>query len=138
MSMQFNSTVRNAMVDAITTGAGSNAKIQIYSGSKPATCATGLSGNTKLAELACSSTFAPAASGGVLTVNAISNDAAADATGTATFFRVVTSAGNGDTTGVVAQGDVGTSGADLNLNTTSIVANGIVSITSCTFTAPGA
>jgi hypothetical protein len=122
------------MLDAVTSNVASSGLIRIYSGVKPASPGTALSGNTLLAELACSATFAAGASGGVLTLNSISNDAAADNTGTATFFRIMKS----DGTTCVVQGDVGTSGSDLNLNTTSIVANAIVSITSFTMTAPGA
>jgi hypothetical protein len=56
-------------------------KVRIYSGTRPA---TGGTATTQLAELPCNATFAPAASGGVLTMNAITSDASADATGTAT------------------------------------------------------
>ena len=61
------------------------------------------------------------------------SDSSANATGTATWFRVVTSGGT-----FVIDGNVGTSGSDLNLNTTSIVIGGPVQITSFTITAPNA
>jgi hypothetical protein len=70
----------------------------------------------------------------VATFNAIAQDSAADATGTAAFFRIFQS----DGTTAVIDGDVGTTGSDLNLNTTSIVAGGPIQITSMTLTAPGA
>lgn len=132
MAVQFSTTVRNAMLDAITTQAGASALVRIYSGTKPTNANTALSGNTLLAELTCGSTFAPAASSGTLTLNAITQDASADATGTATFFRVLKS----DGTTVVWQGDVGTSGSDLNLNTTSIASGGPVSVSSWTLSIP--
>ena len=53
----------------------------------------------------------------------------AGATGTATWFRIVTS---GNT--CVVDGTVGTSGANLNLATTSISSGATVSITSLTIT----
>ena len=134
MAIQLTTSTRNAMLDLVTTDVGSNGTVRIYSGTPPATVATALSGNTLLANLACSATFAPAASGGVLTINAISNDLSADNTGTASFFRVLRS----DGTTAVVQGTVSTSGADLNLNTVSITSGGEVSITSFTLTAPGA
>ena len=81
-------------------------------------------------ELTCNATFAPAASGGVLTLNAITQDSAADATGTATHFRLFKS----DGTTVVLDGDVGTSGSDCNINTTSIVSGAIVAVTSFVLT----
>ena len=62
---------------------------------------------TLLADLTCNATFAAAASNGVLTLNAITSDSSADATGTATHFRIYKS----DGTTAVLQGDVGTSGA---------------------------
>lgn len=128
MALALNSTLRNLMLDQITTRAGASAKLRIYDGTRPATAGTA---TVLLAELVCNATFAPAASGGVLTLNAIANDASADATGTATWFRIVQS----DGTTHVLDGNVGTSGSDLNLNTTSIVAAGPVSITSFTITA---
>jgi hypothetical protein len=66
----------------------------------------------------------------VLTLNAITQDSSANATGTAAFFRITTSGGT-----AIVQGTVGTSGADLNLNTTSIVINGPVAVSSFTITA---
>ena len=126
MPFAYLASVRNAQLDAITTAVGTSGLIRIYSGTRPA---TGGTPTTLLAQLTCSSAFAPAASGGVLTVNAIGNDVSADATGTASWFRVTTSAG-----AFVIDGDVGVSGSDLNLNTVSIVALGPVSITSFTIT----
>lgn len=131
MALTFTTTVKNARADAISTQVGSNGKIRIYSGTVPADANAALSSNTLLAELACSTTFAASASGGVLTVNTIDPDTSADATGTATFFRVLKS----DNT-VILQGAVGTSGsgAELILNTTSISAGAAVSITAFTLT----
>jgi hypothetical protein len=74
--------------------------------------------------------LAPGASGGVLTLNSITQESSADATGTATWFRIVKS----DGTTFVLDGNVGTSGSDLNLTTTSIVATQPVSVTSFTIT----
>lgn len=114
------------MLDAITTAIGASGKLRIYDGTRPA---SGGAATTLLAELPLSATSAPAASGGVLTFNAITNDSSADATGTATWFRVTTSGGT-----FVIDGNVGTSGADLNLNTVSIVAGGPVAVSSFVIT----
>lgn len=129
MALSFSTTLRNARADAITTTAGNSGKLRIYSGTRPANVAASITG-TLLAELTCNATFAPSASSGVLTLNAITQDSTADATGTATHFRLFKS----DGTTAVIDGDVGTSGSDLNLNTTSIVANAIVSVTSFVIT----
>ena len=127
MALGYASGLRNAQLDAITTFAGNSGKLRIYNGTRPA---TGGTATTLLAELTCNATFAPAASGAVLTLNAITQDASADATGTATWFRLVKS----DGTTHVMDGDVGTSGSDLNLNSTSITSGATVSITSFTIT----
>jgi hypothetical protein len=69
----------------------------------------------------------------VLTHSAITPDSSANATGTATWFRDVDSTGT-----CVMDGSVGTSGADLNLNSTSITSGVQVSCTSSTITAGNA
>lgn len=130
MALAFATTVRNSMLDAITTGVGASGFLRIYDGTRPA---SGGTATTLLAELTCNATFAPAASGGVLTLNAITQDTSANATGTATWFRIVTSGGT-----FMVDGNVGTSGSDLNLNTVSIVSAAAVSVTSFTITAGNA
>jgi hypothetical protein len=131
MTLGINVTTRNAMLDSITTRAGASALLRIYDGTQPA---TGGTATTLLAELTCNSTFAPAASSGVLTLNAITSDTSANATGTATWFRIVQSGGSTH----VLDGTVGTSGADLNLNTVSIVSGATVAVSSFTITAGNA
>jgi hypothetical protein len=133
MALAFPVAIRNAWLDAINTalnaGAGA-ALIRIYDGTRPA---TGGAVTTLLAELTCSDPAAGAAAAGVLTFSAITQDASANATGTATWFRMVDS-----TAAFVMDGNVGTSGSDLNLTTTSIVATQPVTISSATITAPNA
>jgi len=127
MAVGYSVAVRNAMLDALTAQAGASALLRIYDGARPA---TGGAATTLLAELVCNATFAPAASGGTLTLNAIANDTAANATGTATWFRIV----KADGTTHVLDGSVGTSGADLNMNTVSIVTGGPVAVSSFVIT----
>ncbi|SPK73721.1 conserved protein of unknown function [Cupriavidus taiwanensis] len=127
MTIGFVAAVRNAMLDAITTQTGGSAKLRIYAGTRPA---TGGAETTVLAELTCNATFAPAASGGVLTLNSITS-AAASASGTATWARLLKS----DGTTIIADMSVGTSGADLNLNSTALSSGATVSVTSATITA---
>ncbi len=126
MTISYSTTLRNARMDAITTAIGASGLVRIYDGTKPA---AGGAATTLLAQLALTATAAAAAAGGVLTLNAITQDSSADATGTATWFRVTTSGGT-----YVIDGTVGTSGADLNLTTTSIVITQPVSITSFVLT----
>lgn len=127
MAIAYSTTIRNAMLDSITTGAGASALLRIYDGTRPA---TGGTATTLLAELTCNATFAPGASSGVLTLNSITQDSSANATGTATWFRIVKS----DGTTFVMDGNVGTSGSDLNLTTTAIVITQPVSVTSFVIT----
>lgn len=126
MALAYSVAVRNAMLDEITAAAGNAALLRIYDGTRPA---TGGSATTLLAELTCGTPFAAGASSGVLTLGSITQDASANATGTATWFRIVTSGGT-----QVIDGNVGTSGSDLNLTTTSIVSGQPVSVTSFTIT----
>lgn len=126
MALAYATTLRNTMLDAITTAAGNAALLRIYDGTRPA---TGGSATTLLAELTCGTPFAASASSGVLTLGSITQDASANASGTATWFRIVTSGGT-----FVLDGNVGTSGSDLNLTTTTITSGQPVSVTSFTIT----
>lgn len=129
MTLGLSTALRNARLDAITAkiDAGSGAgKLRIYDGSRPA---TGGSATTLLAELTLADPSADAAAAGVLTLSAISDDASANATGTATWGRIVDSDGT-----FVLDCSVGTSGTDVILNTASIVSGATVSMTSAVFT----
>jgi hypothetical protein len=134
MTIGFNVALRNSQLDAITTRAGASALLRIYDGTRPATAGTA---TTLLAQLTCNSTFAPGASGGVLTLNAIASATSAAATGTATWWRIVQS--NGSTH--VLDGAASTTAAgtgDLLLDSTSIVLGGTVALSSATFSAGNA
>lgn len=133
MALSYSTAIRNAQLDQITSNVGTTAKLRIYSGTRPANVAAAITG-TQLAELTCNATFAPSASGGVLTLNSITADSSADATGTATHFRLWNSAAST----AMIDGDVGTSGADLNLNSVSLTSGGSVAVTSFTITAGNA
>lgn len=115
---------------------GANGKLRIYSGTKPTNVDTALSGNTLLAELTLAATpFSGFTDGGTYaraTFGAITSDSSADATGTATFWRIFAS----DGTTVKLQGTVDTSNADLVLNTTAITLGSTVAITSGTIDLP--
>lgn len=124
----------DAIVDLIDAGAGAG-KLRIYDGSQPADPDTAVSTQTLLAELTLSDpafgAAADASPGGRATASTITEDSSANATGTASWFRVVDSDGN-----AIIDGSVGTSGCDLNLVTTSIVATQPVQISSWTVTMP--
>jgi len=132
MAIQLSTTLRNGRADQVTSVTGSAALLRIYSGSAPADCITAASG-TKLVEHTLATPFAPGASGGVLSPTLPSNVNAL-ATATAGYWRLY----KADGTTCTAQGSVGTSGADMNLNTLSIVSGGPVQVNSWTFTEGGA
>jgi hypothetical protein len=128
-NLNYSITLINNQLDEITGEIGSNGKLRIYDSGQPATVGTALSGHTLLADLALSATAAPAATGGALTLSTITADSSADATGTATWGTLTKS----DNTRVV-DFSVSTSGADLNLNTVSIVSGAQVSVSSFVIT----
>ncbi len=121
----YNVSLRNSRLNNITAliDAGTAGLIRIYNGTRPA---TGGAATVLLGQLPMSLTSFPAAVAGSMSANAITGDTAADATGTATWFRVVDSAGNH-----VLDGDVGVtgSGADLEFNTVTIAAGVTINIT---------
>lgn len=121
---------------AAAVDAGTAAVLIIYSGTAPANADAALSGNTVLAQLTMSATAfgSPTDTGSAarLTANAITADSSADATGTASFFRILTQAGGT----VTSQGTVGTSASDLILNTTAITLGSTVSVTAATVDFP--
>lgn len=121
----------DACVDAIDGGTGAGT-LKIYTATRPANANTAVSGQTLLATLTFSDpAFGAANTSGVATANSITQDSSADATGTAAWARIETS-----TPGTVMDISVGTSGAELNLDSVSIVAGGTVSVSSMTVTMP--
>lgn len=108
-----------------------NGYLRIYSGTQPADADTALSGNTLLAELRFGTPAFAAAVLGVATANAITSDASANASGTATFFRCL----KADGSTVIWDGSVGTSDANLIVVTTTLTAGNVVDVTSLLYTA---
>lgn len=134
MALQYNTTHRTNAMSDIATQVGTSGVLKIFTGTPPATCATADTG-TLLATLTCNATAFGTATSGVLTANAITS-ASASGTGTAGYFRIYPSGAT--TTNAVLQGLVGSSGSDLNLNSTSIASGQTVAVTSFTITAFGA
>lgn len=120
----------------VAIDAGTAAVINLYSGTAPANADAALAGNTLLAQMVCSATaflsITDTGTAARATFAAISPDTSADASGTATFWRLLTQSGGT----VILQGTAGTSAADLILNTVAITAGSQVSITSATIDMP--
>lgn len=126
----YATTLRNAMMDAITTAidAGVGAGLlRYYDGVKPASCGTA---TTLIAELTMSDPSAVAAAAGVWSASAVTDDPSANATGDVTWARLV------DSTGTcvmdLTAGDVGTE--EVVLDNASIVITQVVSLSSLTIT----
>lgn len=122
MAVIYASGLRTTRMDAVKTaidaGAGAG-KIKIYTSG----------GGTLLAVLTLSDPCGTV-SGDTLTFSTITADSSADNTGTAAEAKITTSADADVVTGLT----VGTSGANINLNTTSIVSGATVSMSSGTLT----
>jgi hypothetical protein len=121
----LNTSSVNSQADNIAADY-TTALLTIYDGTPPANANTALSGNTALAAHTLTGFGASAA--GVVTANAIATDVI-DATGTASFARLVLSANTMQVT-------VGTSGAELIVDTTAYVTGGDSTIDSLTITQP--
>lgn len=127
--MALNTQLADATVNAQANSLAAlcnNGYIRIMDGTQPASADVAVSTQVKLAELRFGATAFGAAVSGLITANAITADSAADATGTATWFRVVAS----DGTTTIFDGSVGTSAANMVLPTVSIAANQTVSCSS--------
>ena len=114
---KYSNTLKNAQLDAITAQLGNLCVIDLMTGTKPANPDTALSGQTVLVTLIGGTPFAPAASAGVLTANAIASGTGTAAAGlgtAATWARAYKS----DHTTAVLDGTVGT-------NTTAVVTGSI-------------
>jgi hypothetical protein len=129
LNLNYPAALRNTRLNDITTRAGGSAKLRIYDGTQPADADTAVGAQVLLVTLTCNATFAPAATGGVLTLNAITSGVAV-ATGTAAWFRIVDTAG----TTIACDGTVGTATTDLILTTTAISSGATVSCSSFTIT----
>jgi hypothetical protein len=131
LNPHFKLTTRHAMLNTLNASLSTTCFFILYGGVQPADVSSAITAaNVHVASLAMtqSSAFA-AAAGSLITANAISNDTNA-AGGTAGWFSITSS----DGTTRFVDGSVGTSGADLNLNSTSITTGATVSITSFTIT----
>jgi len=128
-NLKLSNEAVNAEADALSVLLD-NGYLRIYDGTQPANADTAISTQTLLAELRFNADAAPSAVAGVLTFNAITQDSNANNTGTASWFRALKSDGST----VMFDGTVGTSGCDINIATTAIVAGAIVGVTSAGFT----
>jgi len=128
-NVKYSTALKNARLDQITSKVGASGLLRIYDGAQPAGPDAAVTSQVKLAEFTCNATaFAGAASGGVLTANAVSA-ANAIASGTASWFRLCKADGT-----AAVDGTVGTSGTDCIIGNTAISAGEDLSVISLAIT----
>lgn len=120
---------RNAALDAAFTSALNSGHLMIYDGTQPTDADTALGAQVLLADLTLNATAFAAASAGSKAANAITQDSSANATGTAAWGTLV--ATSRASTGSL-DFSVGTSAANLNLNSVAISSGAAVSVSSFT------
>lgn len=92
MSIQLSTAVRNARLDAIEATIGASPILKIWTGSMPANCAATDTG-TQLASPTLPSDWMANAAGGAKSMSGTWEDTAADAAGTAGYYRLYDSTG---------------------------------------------
>lgn len=118
MTIQYSVAVRNARLDTVESTIGASAILKIFDGSLPANCAAADNG-TVLATVSLPSDWMAAASGGTKDKSGTWQDASADNSGSADYFRIYDSGGST----CHVQGTFGTSGTDM-VGSTSTFASG--------------
>ena len=122
MAVTYTSAVKQARMTAVATA--------IDAGSGPGYIEIGTAGMAAILATIALTDPCGTASGPVLTLTMPHSDTSADNTGTAAAARIRTSAATDIITGLT----VGTSGADINLDSVSITAGQTVTITAATIT----
>ena len=129
MQITPSDTLCSDFADDLNTrlNAGGAATVEIYTGTKPAKPDTVITTQTLLGTCTCSATAGTYANRR-FTFNAITQDSAADASGTATWARFKSGAGT-----AVLDVDITTTGGGgfMQMNNTAITAGGPISIASC-------
>lgn len=119
----------NAIKELIDAGAGAG-RINVYTGALPATPETAITSQVLLGTLTCSDPVGTVTSK-TLTFSTITQDSAADATGTIAWCRVTDSEGT-----AVIDGDASATGGGgmFQFNTVAVVAGGPIAMTSGSIT----
>jgi len=129
----------DAIVDRLDEGS-SDAVIKIYADTQATDPDTAVGAQTLLGTLRCADPAFGAAGdgtpGGLATAGTIDAGATADATDTATWFRASASNDGAAALDDHIDGSVGTSSADMILNTVAIVSGAALSISEWTVTMP--
>ena len=133
MALRLSTAARNAACNAIVdlldagTGAGT---LAIRTGAQPTNVGDADTG-TLLGTLTWSDPAFGNASTGVATASAVTSDTSADASGTAGHFRAKDSDAN-----ICWDGTCGQGSGDLSFDNSTIVAGGVIAVSSFTVTVP--
>lgn len=135
MAFQLSVDVRNATLQAIETEVGGSPILTISSGTIPADCGTANTG-TVLATMVLPADWFNAPALGSITLSGTWQDLSADASGTASYFRLHNAGG----TVCHMQGTITATGGggDMQLDNTNIALGQQINITAFTITAGGA
>ena len=125
-NLKYSNGTRNAQQQGLITYAGADAIMFIYSGAQPTNANTAITTQTVLCQMQIGGAFGTDSNGTLTITTPITGTASAS--GTASFFRITKS--NGAT--VVMDGSIGTTDADLILDTTTINNTQTVTISSGT------
>lgn len=118
----------NAAADAVLALLDGG-KLRLYDGTQPTDADTPITTQQLLAELTFNTPAFAAAVDGIAAANPITADPSAPGSGTATWFRAVTAGG-----ATVFDGSVGTSSANVILNSTAISAGASVALSAFSYT----
>jgi hypothetical protein len=121
----------SAIADAVAARCDGGT-VKVYDGAQAATADTAIGAQTLLATCTFANPAFSAAAAGVATAHAITQDASADASGTAAWFRVLALGG-----ATVLDGSVGVGASfDLQVVSTTVVAGAAFPVASMLITAP--
>lgn len=129
MAINLSVTVRNAKLNAVESTVDVAPILRIYTGTKPANTAAAATG-TLLVEMTLPSDWMGAASSGQKAKAGTWQDASANATGDAGYFRIYDSAGT--TCHIQGTVTITGNGGDMTLNKVNITTGDNVEITSFT------
>lgn len=139
MTIRTSAALANAALNSgiVATMTGTTWRINVYTGSQPATPETAASG-TLLGTLTCSNPVFATATGKAAALNAVTSDTTADATGTAGYVRFYR-------TGDTAPGSAG-SGTDMRMDLditddiaisdANVIAGGTIALSGWSFNHP--
>ena len=137
MALTFSTGLRNAILDSGLGTQFDSGVLEIRSGTRP-TGANDAPTGTVLASISLPADAFAAAASGSIAKSGTWQDTSADASGTATWFRFRTTGDGGgvSTTDKRFDGDIATSGSDLNIDNTSINSGQTVTVTSYSVAMP--